>query len=303
MIHQAFSLFFLIMLLVAGSDFARPRPQNDDQLFEFGTAEKHSKTPHALTEFTAVTYNIRWRTGNELQQIADWIKKRDRVAIIALQEVDRRKQRSGKTNNARALADRLGMYYAWAAPPSPTRDKEEDTGVELLSPYPLSDIKRIVLPHKGPGGRARVALGATMKVGNATIRTYSVHSETRIPVSEKLDQLRAVLDDLACLPKTMPAVVMGDFNSWEPQTVAAVSELFSREGFSTPFADDEPTFKRSAIVFDVQLKLDWIWLRGLTAKSSGIDRSITVSDHFPLSVTLISPVADRRSGSPNEQSP
>ena len=300
MFYQAFSFLFLIVLVVAGADFAQHRHQKDDQLFESGAAGKHSATPNALTEFTAVTYNIRWRTGAELQQIADWIKKKDRVAIIALQEVDRRKQRTGKTNNARALADRLGMYYAWAAPPSPAADKEEDTGVELLSLYPLSDIKRIVLPHKGPGGRARVALGATMRIGNANIRVYSVHSETRLPVSEKLDQFRAVLDDLARLPRTMAAVVMGDFNSWEPQTVEAVRELFSQEGFSTPFADEEPTFKRSAIVFDVQLKLDWIWLRGLTAKNSGIDRSITVSDHFPLSVRVTSPVADRRSGSPNE---
>jgi endonuclease/exonuclease/phosphatase (EEP) superfamily protein YafD len=75
---------------------------------------------------------------------------------------------------------------------------------------------------------------------------------------------------------------MGDFNSWEPATVEAVRKLFTQENFSTPFPDDETTFKRSAVVFDVELKLDWIWLRGLTAKSYGIDRSFALSDHFPL---------------------
>src|SRR5207244_9077601 len=104
--------------------------------------------------------------------------------IIALQEVDRAKARSGKTNHAKMIAENLGMYYAWTAPatPRPRKKKdEEETGVELLSYFPLTEIKRIVLPHEGPGGRGRVALGATLKIGKTAVRVYSVHSETRIP--------------------------------------------------------------------------------------------------------------------------
>jgi endonuclease/exonuclease/phosphatase family metal-dependent hydrolase len=105
-------------------------------------------------------------------------------------------------------------------------------------------------------------------------------------VSEKLDQFRAVLNDLARMPKDMPAIVMGDFNSWEPQAVDGVRQLFVEQGFTTPFPDDKTTFKRSVVVLDVELKLDWIWLRGLTSKEFGIDRAITVSDHFPLWVEV-----------------
>jgi endonuclease/exonuclease/phosphatase family metal-dependent hydrolase len=200
-----------------------------------------------------------------------------------LQEVDRAKERTGKKNNARVLADNLGMYYAWAAPPLPSNTKaEEETGVELLSPYPLTDITRIVLPHEGPGGRWRVALGATVKMGNTNLRVYSVHSETRIPVSQKMDQFQAVLDDLSRWPKTTPAIVMGDFNSWELPAIEGIRKSFTTSGFETPFSDDEPTFKRSLLGFDIELKLDWIWLRGLRAESYKIDRSLTVSDHFPL---------------------
>jgi len=32
----------------------------------------------------------------------------------------------------------------------------------------------------------------------------------------------------------------------------------------------------------IQLKLDWVWLRGLEASSFGINRKLEVSDHFPL---------------------
>lgn len=252
-------------------------------LFETGHAAKLADHPHPNAEIRVATYNIRWRTGPELQQIADWLRVKQ-AELIALQEVDRAKDRTNKTDNALALADALGMYYAWAAPPLPKsgKEKEEETGVELLSAYPLRDVIRIVLPHEGPGGRWRVALGATVTIDKRDFRIYSVHSETRIPVPQKIDQLQAVLDDVKRFPKSTPAIIMGDFNSWEPATVEQVRQLFTKAGFATPFPDNETTFKRNAVIFDVDLKLDWIWLRGLTSQSFEIDRRLTVSDHFPL---------------------
>jgi endonuclease/exonuclease/phosphatase family metal-dependent hydrolase len=283
------SIQFTAFLMIASSSlmtFAqKPSGSSINPLLESGHATKVSATTTAPTEIKIVSYNIRWRSGKELVQIIEWLKSKETPpTIIGLQEVDRAKQRSGQTNNARVLAESLGMYYAWAAPPLPKngRENEEETGVELLSPYPLADITRIVLPHEGPGGRWRVALGATIKIGKTAIRVYSVHSETRIPVAQKIDQLRAVLDDFARFPKTMPAIVLGDFNSWELPTIEGIRKLFESSGFVTPFADDATTFSRKALVFDVVLKLDWIWLRGLSVKSSGIDRTLTVSDHFPL---------------------
>jgi len=282
------SIHFLSFLMIALSFLVtlaqKPSTNSKDQLLEIGHANRISAPPDA-TEIKIVSYNIRWRSGKELEQIIDWLKGKGALpTLIGLQEVDRAKQRSGQTNNARVLAESLGMYYAWAAPPLPkgSREKEQETGVELLSPYPLTDITRIVLPQAGPGGRWRVALGATIKIGKTALRVYSVHSETRIPVSQKLGQLRAVLDDLARFPKTMPAIVLGDFNSWELPAIEGIRKLFEGSGFVTPFSDDERTFSRKALVFDLELKLDWIWLRELSVKSSGIDRTLTVSDHFPL---------------------
>jgi len=275
-------LIHLLLISLLTTSFAvRSKPVPAVDLLETGQPSKLSQPPVVPSEVTLVSYNIRWRTSAELNQIAAWLKNKNAL-IIALQEVDRARERTRKTNNARDLAESLGMYYAWAAPPATKGDEEEETGVELLSPYRLSDVKRIVLPHKGPGGRLRVALGATIKLGKTSLRVYSVHSETRISTSKKLAQFRAVLDDLAHFPKSMPAVIMGDLNSWEDATVQGVRKLFTDEGFSTPFPDNEKTFKRDLVFFDLKLKLDWIWLRGLTSRSYGIDRSLTVSDHFPL---------------------
>jgi len=282
----------LVMSLNSWTTAAQTPPPDDSGLLETGKATKPEKPVTISRDLSIVTYNIRWRTGDELEQISKWIKDKSPL-VVALQEVDRSRQRTGKTNNARALAEQLGMNYAWAAPPLPrsSKEKEEETGVELLSPCPLREVTRLVLPHAGPGGRWRVALGATIRIGNVDLRVYSVHAETRIPLDQKIDQYRAVLDDLKRFPKSMPAIVMGDFNSWEPATVKGVRKLFTSENFTTPFDDQDDTFKRNAVVFDLELKLDWMWLRGLQPTNSGIDRSITVSDHFPLwAVTSFAPV-------------
>jgi endonuclease/exonuclease/phosphatase family metal-dependent hydrolase len=261
--------------------------RQNNSLLECGAAKQIVETT-LRDEITFVSYNIRWRSGKELEQIINWLKERRGSApmIVALQEVDRAKPRSSRVNNAKQIADALGLYYAWSAPAPPGTAKpngaEEETGVELLSPFPLTDVTRIVLPNAGPGGRQRIAIAATIKVGQTSIRVYSVHSETRLPIARKIEQLRAVLTDLDRFPKGMPAAVLGDFNSWELPAIEGIRKLFTEAGFSTPLPDDESTFYRKALMFDVKLKLDWIWLRGFTARSYGIDRKLTVSDHFPL---------------------
>jgi endonuclease/exonuclease/phosphatase family metal-dependent hydrolase len=231
-----------------------------------------------------VSNNIRWRGGEDLTTLIELFKHDKEIGgatILGLQEVDRNKKRTGYVNTARKIADSLGMYYAWAAPPSPPSDKkqtEEETGVAILSPYPLTDVKRIVLPKEGPGGRRRVAVGATILIGKKSLRVYSVHAETRISSKAKLEQFRAVLEDLTRFDKSLPTIVLGDFNTWQPDAVTETHRLFTTNNFATPFDRKQPTWR----TFLIKLKLDWLWMRGLTAKASGIDRNVELSDHWPL---------------------
>ena len=114
------------------------------------------------------------------------------------------------------------------------------------------------------------------------MRVYSVHSENRMSVDKKIEQSRAVLEDLANYPKHMRAIVLGDLNTWEPSAVKKTSELFVREYFKTPFDNGKSTFLRTILLVPIKFKLDWIWLRGLEATSHGIDKKIKLSDHWPL---------------------
>lgn len=261
----------------------------DLHLLEVGTGAKQIPVMQPPAEIKAVSYNIRWRGGDDLRKLAQFLKNDFEIggaAIVGLQEVDRNKKRTGNINTARALAEELGMHYAWAAPPREKSATEEETGVAILSPYPLSQVKRIVLPHPGPGERRRVALCATVTIGQKDLRVYSLHSETRMAFVKKLDQWKAVLADLKDYPSDIPAIVLGDLNTWEPGAGSKATKLFTSAGFHTPF-DDQSTFRQRILFVPLDLKLDWIWLRNLEAVKHGVDRDIKLSDHWPLWITLV----------------
>ena len=275
-------IFFLLQLALLqgnGED-----SKLDSLLLESGqpaTLRKH--TPDAR-DIKVVSYNIRWRGGEDLKRLTKLLREDQEIgsaAILALQEVDRRKKRTGNNNTAKMLADDLGLHYAWAAPPSPKPDDEEETGVAILSVYPLSEVKRIVLPHAGPNRRRRVALGATIEVDGQPWRIYSAHAETRISVDKKMEQFSAILEDLKRYPENTPAIVMGDLNTWEPSADDKTIKLFTTTGFKTPFTG-KSTFRRKVVLVPIEFRLDWVWLRGLEATSHGIDRQIEISDHWPL---------------------
>jgi endonuclease/exonuclease/phosphatase family metal-dependent hydrolase len=260
------------------------RGTSDVPLLESGqgtTLRKHISVP---AEIKVLSYNIRWRSGDDLKDMIKLFKDDPEIggaSILALQEVDRHKKRTSYNNTAKMIADELGLHYVWAAPPAAKPADEEETGVAILSVYPLTDVKRIVLPHPGPGRRRRVALGATVEIANRKWRIYSAHAETRIRFGKKLEQFKALLDDLSHYPANTPTIIMGDLNTWEPNAYDQVTKLFSDAGLKTPF-DGKKTFKRRILFVPLELKLDWVWLRGLDASSCGIDREIEISDHYPL---------------------
>jgi endonuclease/exonuclease/phosphatase family metal-dependent hydrolase len=285
----------LVVPLILLTLLAPPLPardNNDEQrLLETGAAPKPAQPPAAPDSIKIVSYNIRWRGGDDLRRLIQLLKTDPEIggaAVIGLQEVDRNKKRTGNVNTTRLMAEELGMYYAWAAPPAPpSNDKEpqeEETGVAILSVYPLADVTRLVLPHPGPGGRRRAGIGATVRIGGRSVRVYSLHAELRTSNEKRLAQLRAALEDLASAghERAEQAVVLGDFNTITEKDVDATAGMFEAAKFSTPFDHGASTWK----TFIIYLKLDWLWLRGLKPLRHGIDKKIGLSDHWPLWVEV-----------------
>ncbi|HKY43161.1 MAG TPA: hypothetical protein VJM50_08690, partial [Pyrinomonadaceae bacterium] len=94
---------------------------NDVPLLEEGKAATVRKQTSTPQEIKVVSYNIRWRSGEDLKKIIKLLREDPEIggaAILGLQEVDRRKKRSGRNNTVKIIADELGLHYAWAAPPA-----------------------------------------------------------------------------------------------------------------------------------------------------------------------------------------
>jgi endonuclease/exonuclease/phosphatase family metal-dependent hydrolase len=100
-------------------------------------------------------------------------------------------------------------------------------------------------------------------------------------MEKKLDQMNALVDDLNRRQGAMPAVIMGDFNTWQGDAERKTIKLFTDAGFVTPFGS-QSTFVRRVLFVPIELRLDWVWMRGLEAVNYGIDRKVEVSDHWLL---------------------
>jgi endonuclease/exonuclease/phosphatase family metal-dependent hydrolase len=249
-------------------------------LLENGSPSRPRSTS-CTGEAKIVSYNIAHRSGSDLEKLAATLRNDPDIGnadIIGLQEVDRNKKRSRYANNARILADELGMSYVWAAPPATKDDQEEETGVVLLSAHSMKEMERIVLPHKGPGGRRRVAVGATIEMCSRRIRVYCIHAENRMSPDEKAEQFSALVESLSKYPSTKRAIFLGDFNTVSTRNNQDARRLFTSAGFTTPFADGLETWR----VFMIAMQLDWIWLRGLEATANGVAGQINHSDHSPV---------------------
>ena len=75
---------------------------------------------------------------------------------------------------------------------------QRDFGCALLSPWPLVEPRKLVLPHGARGsGLRRSATSATVLRGATRIRAYSVHlpSPLAISGSSRLEELRVLGQD------------------------------------------------------------------------------------------------------------
>jgi endonuclease/exonuclease/phosphatase family metal-dependent hydrolase len=244
-----------------------------------------------------ITFNIEY--GREVDRAVGLLGEnaalRD-AEILLLQEMD--------PAGVERIARGLGLNYVYF-PSGVHPFSGRDMGTAILSPWPLEDARKIVLPHAAFGTRLRRAVTtATIVRGTDRVRVYSVHLPAPGAVSydERQEQVRIILDDAA---KTTDAVVVGgDFNS------RSVGKWFEKAGYRWLTKSIRGTERR----FGIWWSLDHVFARGLGPASggaaSGFVESTGVSDHRvvwvrlqserdsrvlpPLSISLRSPVANPR---------
>jgi len=214
--------------------------------------------------------------------------------VIALQEADKETLRAGRHHVARELAEQLNMSWVHAPAGIPRGvnpkkrqwwlDFEEpielfdkgNTGVALLSHYPLQDVVRIDLPWAECLWRPRLSVGATVRVGANEVRIFNSHIDPHSAVLGQIEQLQVVLQHAK--ESNKPTIILGDFNTLSNRKCNETRRLLEFEGYTTPFPTGTATWRGAGI----RLHADWIFSRSLQVRSWGVARPLNVSDHWPV---------------------
>ena len=200
--------------------------------------------------------------------------------VLTLQEMD--------APGTERIAKALGMNAVYF--PSGVHPKyHRDFGCAVLSPWPLEEPRKLVLPHgaRGSGLRRSVAVASVVR-GAQRIRVYSLHLPSPLAVSggSRREQLRVIGKDAAT--SADPVLIAGDFN-----THGQVAEL-ERAGFAwlTRGLGDTTHFRLFGIPI-TDLSYDHFLTKGLRLAAAGtpalgvVSNNHDASDHLPIWALLV----------------
>jgi endonuclease/exonuclease/phosphatase family metal-dependent hydrolase len=185
--------------------------------------------------------------------------------VIALQEMDE--------TGVDGIARRLGLnyvYYPAAVHPTDHRN----FGNAILSPWPIEEDAKLILPHPARFRKQRrIAVAATVRVwGELPVRVFSVHFETPAGLGpgSKRDQARAVVESAAAYPRV---VVAGDFNGH-----GFIADVFPPAGYLWLTRNVGHTISH--------FSWDHVLSRGFRPADSAsvgrVQNALKVSDHLPV---------------------
>ncbi len=173
-----------------------------------GKAPRHRDTVRLLT------YNVHGCVGTDgrlsPRRIARAIAECD-ADIIALQELDVGRRRSGSRDQGREIADLLGMICEFH--PS-FRVEDEQYGNAIVSRFPLRRVKAGGLPQRIPQpSEPRGALWVEIDVGGQMLQVVTTH--LGLDRSERLRQVEALLGPewFGSSKLRGPAILCGDLNA------------------------------------------------------------------------------------------
>ena len=206
-----------VSLNLRGRPYLRPLDLREAALRHLGraaslAAEQSSQGKKTLR---VMTYNVHGCTGldgkNSSERIARVIARHD-VDVVALQEIDVGRDRSGKIDQADRIARKLGMVSHFY--PSFVL-KEGQYGNAVISRYPLKIVRTDALPRLKTHGvfEPRAALWVEIDVNG--VKVNLINSHLSLWPAERLAQTEALLgpDWIGSAACQAPVILCGDFNS------------------------------------------------------------------------------------------
>ncbi|HEX8311726.1 MAG TPA: endonuclease/exonuclease/phosphatase family protein [Chthoniobacteraceae bacterium] len=170
---------------------------------------------HVVCIVRIMTYNVHGCVGTDgvrsIERIVEVIAAY-KPDIIALQELDVGRARSGGAHQARLIAEALRVQYHFHPA---MRMEEEEYGDAILSAHPLELVKAAVLPTP-PSRFLRETRGALwIRTQIDGVRWEVINTHFGLGRAERFAQAQALLspDWAGAASAETPLIVVGDFNS------------------------------------------------------------------------------------------
>jgi endonuclease/exonuclease/phosphatase family metal-dependent hydrolase len=246
-------------------------------------------TPSRPLELRVVTYNVHRCLGTDgqlsPQRIAEVIALFE-PDLVALQELDVGRMRTGAVDQAYEVAHQLGMTFHFHPA---FQVMEELYGDAILTPSPCTLVKAGPLPSL-PGRldlEPRGALWAAVEADGVTFQVINTH--LGLPRRERLAQIEALLGPEwlgheACRD---PLILIGDFNTLpRSRAYRRLTRHLVDAQRAQPDPKPRPTFPARLPM----LRIDHVFVSsGVEVASSAVPRTPltrVASDHLPLVLDL-----------------
>lgn len=233
---------------------------------------------HSTVAVRVMTYNIHHAEGIDGKVDLDRIAKLivdNKIDLVALQEVDRNTQRTGRRDMPAELAKLTSMRVAFGVN-IPLEGGEY--GNAVLSRFPFEVLTNHHLPKIVPGEqRGMLELIVKSPIGRITF--CATHLDHRRPEADRLASVEYIERALRGKKRI---VLAGDFNARPgSETYRRLSSVFTDawqfagqgDGFTIP--SENPT-----------ARIDYVWTRGFEPRSPRVLSSYA-SDHLPLIVEIV----------------
>lgn len=220
------------------------------------------------------------------ERIADVIERYD-PDVVALQELDLRRRRSGGLDQTRLIAEMLAMESHFHPA---LRIAEEEYGDAILSKHPLKLVRAGDLPSPPRKflDETRGALWVSISINGREVQVINTHFG--LGRTERRMQAEALLGDEwlgAALARSGPVILCGDFNS---PTGGVVHRMFTSRLRDAQLSAPAGRMRRTFATTFPFICLDYIFLTdGLEVLAADVPRTPltrAASDHFPLVVDL-----------------
>ncbi len=278
-----------------------------DEKYSFYSIENEHMLPSPKSTKTIVftTYNA--GCGKKLEQIARDINSNSLLKeseLLFLQEIE------AYPNEEQAQAEKLAKLCGFIGVYAPVREEKKrgtqgTHGLAILSKYPIAETAVFELPRYNLGERTRRRVCITAKImlpNGDFIRVYNIHLDTRINAVDRIEQLKAAVNDALRYPDDK-IIIAGDVNTinfdewdakkfirkWIPQKLWVESQRIKVDAYMKESGFSYPLFKKGDHTMNEWLQkmlLDAIYVRNLSIENSSIEYSLKGSDHFPMTAFL-----------------